>query len=141
MYLRDEESTTRQGSAGLATLAICGEPVVGQALSLLLRGSGYRARFLSATSLWEPRALQDVRLLVLTPTPKLSTEYRDALLAALRERPETAKMPILELVTTPSEERPEQETGDESWYRVPWPCRIEELQRWIEAALSRHYGN
>src|SRR5919202_5988942 len=110
MHLRDEESTTRQGS-GLTTLAICGDPVVGQALSLLLRGSGYKARLLPAASLGESRALQDVRLLVLAPTPELSTECRNTLLASLKERPEAAKIPILELVVTPLEDRGEEETG------------------------------
>ena len=125
----------------MTTIAICGDPVVCQALTLLLRGSGYKARFLPTMSLWEDtRALKDVRLLVLAPTPKLSTEDRDALLVLLKERPETTKVPILELVT-PFEERREEETWDERWYMVPWPCGIEELEQCIEAALPRHSAN
>jgi hypothetical protein len=61
-----------------ATLCICGDPVVGQALALLLRGSGYTVRFLLAQSLVEPRVLEDVRLLVLALTPGLSAERSNA---------------------------------------------------------------
>ena len=140
IFLRDEETTSGRGSAP-TTLAICGGPVVGQALTLLLRGSGYEARSLPAAALLrESRAaLRDVRLLVLAPTPELSTERREALLASLKETPEAAEMPVLELVT-PSEERREEGTRGESWYVVPWPCRSEDLEWWIEAALLRHYG-
>ncbi len=123
-----------------ATLGICGEPVVGQALTLLLRGSGYTARFLRAQSLGEPQALKDVRVLVLAPTPGLSTERRDALVTLLKEMSEARSMPVLELVTLgESGRRREEEAESESWHTVPWPCRIEELERQIEAALMRHY--
>jgi hypothetical protein len=81
--------------------------------------------------------------LVLTPTPELSTEHRNALLTSLKETlKKRAKMSVLELAT-PREESQEQEreeeTWDESWYTVPWPCRTTVLERWIEAAGSRHY--
>jgi hypothetical protein len=80
----------------------------------------------------------DALLLVLAPTQEQSTEHRNAHLAVLKEMPKAAKMPILELVT-PSEARRE-DTSDESSYMVPWPCRIEDLEWWIEAALLRHHG-
>ena len=123
------------------TLGICGEPVVGQALTLLLRGSGYAARFLLAQSLVAPRAIEDVRLMVVTPTPGLSAERRDTLVGSLEEMSEATSVPVLELVT-PGEagRRREEEAGSESWHTVPWPCRIEELERRIEAALMRRYG-
>jgi DNA-binding response OmpR family regulator len=123
-----------------ATLGICGEPVVGRALTLLLRGSGYAARFLLAQSLVEPRALaEDVRLMVLAPTPGLSAERRDALVRSLEEVSEARSVPVLELVT-PGEARRREGAESESWHTVPWPCRIEELERRIEAALVRRYG-
>ena len=145
--MRDEEITAirrARRDSSLTTLAICGDPVTGRALTLLLQGSGYKVRFLLATALGEPQALKDVWLLVLTPTPELSTEYRNALLTSLKETlKKGAKMSVLELAT-PREESQEQEreeeTWDESWYTVPWPCRTKVLQRWIEAARSRHYG-
>ena len=118
----------------MATLGICGEPVVGQALTLLLRGSGYTVRFLRTQSFWEPQALKDVRLLVLAPTPGLSTERRNALRRSLKEISEARSMPVLELVRSGEPGRRREEAESESWHTVPWPCRIEELERRIEAA-------
>ncbi len=143
----DKETTIRQATrkaSDLTTLAICGDPVVGRALTLLLRGSCYKARFLPATSLGEPwvgklRALKDATLLVLAPTPELSTERHNALLASLKEATEAVEMPVLVLVT-PSEERIAEEAWGKLWYRVPWPCRIGYLEWWIEATLPRHYS-
>lgn len=132
------EKTSRRRSDPIA-LAVWGDPIVSQALVLLLRGSGYEARFLPTSSLNEPRALEDVQLLVLTPTPtlsaKLSAEYREALSASLGDTPGVAKIPVLELVTS-SEETREGGARDESWYPVPWPCAIEKLEQQIDAALA-----
>ena len=72
---------------------------------------------------------------MLAPTPELSTERHNALLASLKEATEAVEMPVLVLVT-PSEERLE-EGWDKLWYRVPWPCRTEYLEWGIEAALFR----
>jgi hypothetical protein len=113
------------------TLGICGDPIVGQALTLLLRGSGYKVRFLLTQSFWEPQALKDVRLLVLTPTPQLSIERRNALVTSLKETSEAGKLPVLELVTSLEARR--EEAGNESWHMVPWPCRTGVLEWWIEA--------
>jgi hypothetical protein len=121
-----------------ATLGIYGEPITGRALTLLLRGSGYKARFLLAQSLGEPEALKDVRLLVLAPTPQLSAEQRDALVRSLKETSEAKNMPVLELVM-PLEARRQEEVASELWHTVPWPCRSEELEWRIEAAWMRHY--
>jgi hypothetical protein len=122
------------------TLGICGDPLVGRALTLLLRGSGYKVRFLLlAQSFWEPQqALKDIWLLVLTPTPELSTERRNALVRSLKETSEAENMPVLELVT-PLEARREEAGNNESWHMVRWPCRIQELEWWIEAAWQRYY--
>src|SRR5215210_8465046 len=87
------------------TLGICGNPIVGRALTLLLRGSGYKVRFLLTQSFEEPQALKNVQLLVLTPTPQLSTERRNALVTSLKETSEAGKLPVLELVVTPLEAR------------------------------------
>src|SRR3712207_8685687 len=106
----------------LTNLAICGDLVIGQALTLLLRASGYEARFVPATSVVEPWALEKVHLLVLTPTPQLITKRRNALLASLKEETEAVKMPVLVLVT-PSEERLEEAAWGKLWYRASWPCR------------------
>jgi hypothetical protein len=85
------------------------------------------------------RALRDVRLLVLTPTPELSIERRNALLASLKEASEAAQMPVLVLVT-PCEERLEEAAWGKLWDRVSWPCRTSDLAWHIEAALARYYS-
>jgi hypothetical protein len=109
------QSAEREKSKYLkAALGICGEPLVGQALTLLLRVSGYNVRFLLAQSFGEPQALKDVRLLVLAPTPELSTERRNALVSSLEETSEARNMPVLELVTSVEARR--EEAGNESWH-------------------------
>ena len=115
-------------------LVVCGDPVVGRLLVLLLEDSGYEVRFLPRLSLNESGALERVRLLLLTPTPELSSERRAALLASLKDIQEAAGLIVLELVT-PSEERRREEVRDDSWHLIPWPCRFPELKRRIEAAL------
>jgi hypothetical protein len=50
-------------------------------------------------------------------------------LSGMRSTPATAGVPVLELVTVLDETRAGQGR------RVPWPCRLEELEREIEAAL------
>ena len=123
-------------------LAISGDPVVGRLLVLLLEDSGYEVRFLPRSSLEEPGALEGARLLVLTPTPELSSERRAALVASLKDIQEAAGLIVLELVTFSEERRREEEeeeerdeSGGESWQLVPWPSRLLELKRRIEAAL------
>jgi hypothetical protein len=118
-------------------IAVWGDPIIGRVLVLLLRSSGYEARFLFASSLWEVEALEDVGLLLLTPTPYMSNEHRETLLEALRNRIVPAKKPIGELTPLPSGETREEEGGmeDALWYMLPWPCRIEELVQRIEDIL------
>ena len=128
----------RAGVWGSATLTIWGDAIVGRALVLLLRGSGYKAKFLPALPSSEPPLLKDTQLLVLTPTPQLSAEERKSLLAALLgDTPAVTNLLVLVLVT-PSEKTPEGLMRSESWYTVSWPCRLEELEQRIEGILSRH---
>jgi hypothetical protein len=138
LIVRDEGTTTKQAfrkRSGLgSTLAIWGDRLVGQILELLLRSSGHEARFLPASSSLQPSSLEEIDLLVLTPTPELSTERREALLSSLSDTPEAATIPVLELVGLDafSEEPPDEgRARSESWHTVPWPCRIEELERRI----------
>jgi hypothetical protein len=115
-------------------LAVWGNPIVGRALVLLLRGYGYDARFLPISSL--PESLGGVELLVIAPTRELSTERREARLALLRGARGAAKeAPILELVTL-SEEPLKGGAQDKSWHTMPWPCKVEKLRRRISALLS-----
>jgi hypothetical protein len=128
-----EKNTVRQGSIALTIL---GDPVVGRALMLLLRGSGYEAKFLPASSLSQQLSLKGSDLLLLTPTPELSAERREALVALIRERTRSTKMPVLELATPSSQETPKGEMEGEWWHYLSWPCMIEELEGSIEATLS-----
>ncbi len=114
------------------TLAICGDPVIGKALALILQDGSYTARFLPESSLERIGSLEDVRLLLLTPQP--SAQRRDHLLASLRNTPAAQEIPILELVTNFEGTR-ETMACPEAGRTVLWPCNREELRRRIEAAL------
>jgi hypothetical protein len=126
----------RAGGSGLVTLSVWGDPIVGQALVLLLRGSGYEAKFMPALPSSELPLLKDIHLLVLTPTPQLRAEERETLLASLlrRNTPGTTKLQVLELVV-PSEETQEGHMRNATWHGVPWPCRLETLEQHIEAVV------
>jgi hypothetical protein len=117
-----------------SALALLGDPVIGRALVLLLRSSGYKASFLPTSSLDKPEALEDVRLVLLAPAPGPSIQNREAQLASLRDMSQAAKVPVLELVETPKE-KPEGPAREGSWHMVLWPCGIDELERRIEAIL------
>jgi hypothetical protein len=119
---------------GPIVLGVWGNSIVGQALVLLLRGSGYEAKFLPTSSLIEPRSLEGVRLLLLAPTPELSTERRKDLLASLRETSGITEIAVLELGEISEGAREEREQG-KSWQRIPWPSKIEDLKRRVEIAL------
>jgi len=129
-----DEETSDQGTDPI-TLAISGDPIVAQALALLLRSSGHDTRILSESSLSNPKVVKGVKLLLLTPTLNSKSEQRKAFLASLSNVREITKIPVLELVSYPGETR-EGETQDELWYRLPWPCRTEKLNQWIEATLA-----
>ena len=119
-------------------MVVSGDPFGSRILALLLRDSGYRAEFLPISSLTEPGALEDVQLLVLTPTwALLSTEENKALVASLEEMTRDTGLIVMELITL-SEERHTEEGAQEerpSHKKVPWPCGIDELEQRIEAAL------
>jgi hypothetical protein len=128
-------------SSGRSSLTILGDSVVGQALVLLLRSSGYEAKILPALPLGRPLSLKGSSLLLLTPTPQLGLKKRKAFLGSLRNTAETLTIPVLELRVLAEETQEEKSaTQDHSWHYVPWPCRIEKLEQWIEALISCHYG-
>ena len=120
-------------------MVVSGDPFASRILALLLIDSGYRAEFLAIWSLNEPGALEDVQLLVLTPTGALlSTEVRKALLASLRQMQRDTGLVVIELITLSEERRTEEEAQEElqSHKKVLWPCRIDELEQRIGAALQ-----
>ena len=116
-------------------VAVCGDAVVGRALVLLLGGPRYDVRFVPASSLDEPGALEGVELVLLTPTWELNGEGRDALLASLRGTPGAAETPILTLTSSFSEGTQNEDVRAGLEHTVSWPCSTEELERRIQAAL------
>jgi hypothetical protein len=120
---------------GPGGIVISGDPFGSRMLTLLLRNSGYQARYLPILSLNEPGALEDGQLLVLAPTRLLTTEDRMALLATLKEAPRDAGLIVMELITLSEERRAEEGQEELPSHKVHWPCRIEELEQRIEAAL------
>ena len=110
------------------TVAILsGDPLVGRALELLLKGAGYEVRLLE-----EPDVSRVEDLLhgvdVLLLDRGLTNGRREDLLGALATTLETATIPVLSL--SPGSEG----TAAEEDRVVPWPCKIEDLVREIEAA-------
>ena len=109
------------------------DPLIGRALELLLRGAGYEVRLLE-----EPDAKGVEDLLggvdVLLLDRGLSNGRREDFLGALASTLETATIPVLSLA-------PGSEGASAGEDRVvPWPCRIEDLVREIEAARTAAGG-
>jgi hypothetical protein len=111
------------------TIAILGgNSVAGRALEALLQGVGYDTRLFEDPPERSPeQLLEGVRLLLLAPT--LSAELRETLLAEMGSTPDVANIPVLTLSTSLKEA-----PGDGP-VRIPWPCRLEDLTRKIDAAL------
>lgn len=105
--------------------------MAGRALEALLQGVGYETRLIEDPPASGPEELLDgVKLLLLAPT--LSSESREALLADMRSTLDASGIPVLTLSTTLKEA-----LGDQSALLIPWPCRLEDLTKKIEAALLR----
>jgi hypothetical protein len=111
------------------TIAIFGgNSVAGRALEALLQGVGYDTRLIEDPPERPPEELLDgIRLLLLAPT--LSAESRETLLAEMGGTLDAANIPVLTLSTTIKEA-----LGDGP-VSIPWPCRLEDLTKKIEAAL------
>jgi hypothetical protein len=136
----EREQPTNKQTSGQSSIVTSGDPLESRSLALLLQNSGYQAKFLLIASLNEPGALEDVQLLVLTPTRGLSTEDRKALLASLKEIPRYRKLILMELISLSEERREEEEEEEEEAQELPshkviWPCAIDELEQRIDAAL------
>src|SRR5215210_8164140 len=105
-----------------------GNSVAGRALEALLQGVGYDTRLIEDPPESPPEQfLEGVRLLLLAPT--LSAASREAFLAEMGGPLDAAHIPVLTLSTTIREA-----LGDGPAF-IPWPCRLEDLTRKIEAAL------
>jgi hypothetical protein len=113
------------------TIAILGgNSVAGRALEALLQGVGYDTRLIEDPPERSPeQLLEGVRLLLLAPT--LSAESRETLLAEMGSTLDAANIPVLTLSTSLKEAL----AGGPAF--IPWPCRLEDLTKKIEAALLR----
>jgi hypothetical protein len=125
----ESEAPTSKQTSGPSGIVISGDPLASRILALLLQDSSYQAKSLPIASLNESGLLEDVQLLLLTPTQALSTEDRKGLLASLKEMPRETELIVMELI------REEEEAQELQTHKVPWPCKMDELERRIEAAL------
>jgi DNA-binding response OmpR family regulator len=112
------------------TVAILsGDPLVGRALELLLRGADYEVWLLEEPDKSRVEdLLHGVDVVILDRS--LSDGRREDFMGGLASTLETATIPVLSL-SQGSEGEPTE--GDRV---VPWPCKIEDLVREIEAARS-----
>jgi hypothetical protein len=111
-------------------VAILGaNPVVNNALSLLLGGAGYDTRRIERDLPGLSNGLlEGVDLLLLAPG--ISNGPREGVLSVVRDNPTTAQMPVLSLSSAIREA-----LGDEGGQVVAWPSSIGELVRQIEAVV------
>ena len=121
------------GETQITVAILSGNPLVGRVLELLLGSAGYKVRLLE-----EPEAFEDPDLLagvdVLLLGRGVSDERREEFLGAMASTLETATIPVLALSPGP-------EGGLAAEDRlVPWPGRVEDLAREIDAVLLATRG-
>src|SRR5215212_9186897 len=128
-----ERSLYKQGDVVTVptTIAILGgNSVAGRALEALLQGVGYDTRLIEdPPERSAEQLLEGVRLVLLAPT--LSAESRETLLAEMGSTLDAINIPVLTLSTSLKEAL----AGGPAF--IPWPCRLEDLTRKIEAALLK----
>jgi hypothetical protein len=107
-----------------------GDAIVGHALELLLRGSGYDATYEDVQIFGTRRSLAKVGLVLLAPG--LDEWDRDAVSASIEAVCRCGSLPVLELTSPVTTFHPRKKHA-----LVSWPCRTEDLEREIEAALLR----
>lgn len=124
--------TAKAVPAAAIIIVVGGDAVVGHALELLLRGSGYDARFEASLTFVAGGMSLDAGLILLAPG--LDVRGRETVLASVDAARRGGGLPVVELVPATAS-RPR-----EGHARLPWPCRTEDLEREVEAALSRDRG-
>ena len=112
-----------------------GDPVVGEALEILLQAAGYRPRFLPESAIDElpGELLSDSKILLIAPV--LSAERRKALLEMMQDPTTPVNVPVLQLL--PANGGQHLQGGR----IVLWPCSGEELKRAIDALLIERGGS
>ena len=108
---------------------IGGDPIVGEALEVLLQAAGYRTRFLPESAMDEllGELLADSQLLLIAPV--LSAKRRKALLETILGPSTPVNIPVLQLL--PANGGHHLQGGR----FVLWPCSGGELKRAIDALL------
>jgi hypothetical protein len=113
---------------------IGGDPIVGEALEVLLQAAGYCARFLPEYVMDELGGLlADSQLLLIAPV--LSAERRKDLLEIMLSPTTPVNIPVLELLPANGGQHLQGE------HSVLWPCSGEELKRAIDALLLDRGGS
>ena|SRR5215210_6532397 len=111
-----------------------GDPVIGEALEVMLQAVGYRTRFLPESVMDElGELLADSQLLLVAPA--LSAEGRKALLEIMLSPTMPVNIPILELLPANGGQHLQGE------HIVLWPCSMEELNRAIDEVLFDQGGS
>lgn len=117
-----------KGTTAIALLG--GNTVVGHALALLLRGSGYEVRIFDALPTGQVEdLLEGVDLLLIAPG--FVDGRREERLAALRGARRKLRVPVLELSSAIRDGLPDDGVGV-----VPWPINVGGLAREVENALD-----
>ncbi|MBI4492019.1 MAG: hypothetical protein HY690_04430 [Chloroflexi bacterium] len=113
-----------------AVVAILGDdPVVGQALEILLQGAGHDVRFLPGAALdWPGELMANAQLVLLAPG--LSLERREALLGRVRRMSGRQSVPCLELTSVAAG------APSSGCREVRWPCQVVTLLRAVDAAVG-----
>jgi hypothetical protein len=107
---------------------IGGNSVAGRALEALLQGVGYDTRLIEDPPQCDPgESLKGAELVLLAPT--LGAASREAFFAGMGGTLDRANIPVLTLSTGLKGA-----LGD-GRASIPWPCRLEDLTRKIEASL------
>ena len=102
--------------------------MVGRALAYLLQDTYRETHLIEDPCTGEPAELP-AGIQVLVVAPAVSTECRERFLASLRSTPGTAAIPVLTLSAVLKDVLADQ------MGLVMWPCRTEDLNREIDAAL------
>ncbi len=116
-----------------ATVAIIyGDPVVGNALSLLLRGIDRRVRLEDQGLLDCPERVRELirEVGVLILAPGISAGRRETILEILSGDPDAADIRVTELG------RPPEALRARADHYLPWPMRAADLRQYIEAVCA-----
>lgn len=127
MLIWTSRVSTEAVPAAATIVVVGGDAVVGHALKLLLRGSGYDARVEALATFKTEGAPSDAELILLAPG--LDEQGRGRVLDSVAAAHRSDDLPVVELVPATA-----------SWPReghalLPWPCRTEDLEREVEVAL------